>query len=118
MSIPIALLAQTVTIRRRQSTGRDSLNNPVYGAPTDGLGWSTIYEQVPVRLAFSSKMIRFVPEGERITPNGVMYYNTDYILKPEDRVLTSDGIEYTVISVVEGRMGLTIDHYEAILQLP
>ncbi len=116
--IPIALLNQKVTIKRRQSTGRDSLNNPDYGAPTDGLGWNTVYNEVPVRLAFSSKLIRFVPEGERITPNGVMYYNTDFKLRPEDRVLTADGIEYTVVSVVEGRMGMTISHYEAILQLP
>ena len=116
--IPIALLSQTVTIKRRTSQGVDSLNNPVYGAPTGGLGWNTIYENVPVRLAFSSKVIKFVPEGERITPNGVMYYNTDYKLKAEDRVLTTDGIEYTVVSVVEGRMGATVSHYEAILQLP
>lgn len=116
--IPIALLSQQVSIRRRQSTGTDSLNNPVYGAPTTGLGWSLVYQNMPVRLAFSSKLIRFVKEGERVSPNGVMYYNTDFKLKPEDRVLTADGIEYTVISVVEGRMGATISHYEAVLQLP
>jgi len=116
--LPIALLSQTVTIKRRVSTGRDSLNNPNYGNPTSGLGWSTIYNSVPVRLAFSSKAIRFVAEGERITPNGVMYYNTGFIIKPEDRVLTADGIEYVVVSVVEGRMGTSINHYEAILALP
>lgn len=116
--IPTGLLVQTVNIRRRQSTGTDSLNNPVYGAPTSGLGWNTVYQGMPVRLAFSSKLINFVKEGERIRPNGVVYYNLPYILLPEDRVLTTDGIEYTVISVVEGRMGFTIDHFEAIVQLP
>ena len=116
--LPIALLSQKVTIKRRVSQGRDSLNNPSYGSPTGGAGWSTVYNDVPVRLAFSSKAIRFVAEGERVTPNGVMYYNTGPVLKPEDRVLTEDGIEYNVVSIVEGRMGATINHYEAILALP
>jgi hypothetical protein len=73
---------------------------------------------MPVRLAFSSKLIKFAKEGERIIPTGVMYYNTDYLLKPEDRVLTTDGIEYVATSVVEGRTGATIDHYEVVLTLP
>jgi hypothetical protein len=116
--IPIALLSQKVIIKRRVSTGVDSLNNPNYGQPTSGLGWSTIYENLPVRLAFSSKTVRFVAEGERIIPQGVMYYNTGFNLKAEDRVLTTDGIEYNIVSVVEARTGATIDHYEAILALP
>lgn len=116
--IPSAILSQTVTIKRRTSQGADSLNNPNYGQPTSGLGWDTIYDKMPVRLAFSSKAIRFVAVGERVTPNGVMYYNTGFLIKPEDRALTDDGIEYNVVSVVEGRMGASISHYEAILQLP
>ena len=116
--IPSAILSQNVTIKRRTSQGVDSLNNPNYGAPTGGLGWNIIYNSVPVRLAFSTKAIRFVAEGERIIPTGTMYYNQPYILQPEDRVLTSDGIEYVITSVVEGRMGLTVDHYEAVLGLP
>lgn len=117
--LPIALLSQSVAIKRRASQGVDSLNNPTYGQPTSGLGWATIYNSVPVRLAFSSKAIRFVAEGERITPNGIMYYNPGFLLMPEDRVLTTDGIEYNVVSIVEGRStGTTVDHYEAILQLP
>ena len=116
--IPYALLPSSVSILRRTSVGTDPLNNPIYGAPTSGAGWSTIYTNMAVRLAFSSKAIRFVAEGERITPNGVMYYNNSYNINPEDRVLTSDGIEYVVISVVAGQVGTVVDHYEAILALP
>lgn len=117
--LPGALLNQTVTIKRRLSTGRDSLGNPIYGAPTDGLGWSTIYTNIPIRLAFSTKQVRFAPEGERILPTGVMYYNPGPLLKAEDRVLTDDGIEYNIISVQEGvGFGAVVTHYEAILQLP
>ena len=79
--IPINILNSKVSIRRRESTGRDSLNNPIYGAPTSGIGWVTVYKDMPVRLAFSSKEVRFAPEGERILPTGVMYYNNSYSLK-------------------------------------
>jgi hypothetical protein len=116
--IPIALLSQNVVIKRRTSQGRDSLNNPIYGTPTSGSGWNTVYNSIPVRLAFSSKLVRFAGTGERIIPNGVMYYNVGPLLQPEDRVLTPDGIEYTIISIVEGRMGMSVSHLEAILQLP
>ena len=116
--IPSAILNQIVTIKRRVSTGTDSLGNPIYGSPT--LTWSTIYTNMLVRLAFNSKLIQFAPEGERIQPSGVMYYNPGFTIKPEDRVLTNDTqIEYTVISVVSGNtFGTVVDHYEAILQLP
>ncbi len=121
--LPLALLNQKVTIKRRVSTGADVLNNPTYGAPTDGSGWSTIYSGMPVRLAFSSKVARFAQEGERIQPAGVMYYNNDFNLRAEDRVLVQDAtgntIEYNIISVVAGTaFGSVVDHYEAILQLP
>ena len=117
--IPISLLNSKVTIKRRQSQGTDSLNNPTYGAPTGGAGWATIYNDVPVRLAFSSKMVRFAPEGERILPTGVMYYNSGFSLKAEDRVITADGIEYNIISVIAGNViGSIVDHFEAVLQLP
>lgn len=119
MSIPVGLLNLTLTIKRRVLQGRDSLGNPVYGQPTTGAGWVTIYTGLPARLAFSSKPIAFSKEGERITPNGIMYYNPGYTLLPEDRVITPEGIEYTIISVVAGRaIGNTIDHHEAVLQLP
>ncbi len=120
--IPTSLLAQNVVVTRRTSTGVDALNNPIYGSPTNGNGWNVVYNSVPVRLAFSTKAINFAKEGERIVPTGVMYYNIGYYLRPEDRILYQDYngniIEYVVTSVVEGRMGMTIDHYEAILGLP
>ena len=116
--IPLGLLNVNVTIIRRTSQGRDSLNNPVYGTPTSGVGWNLIYYSMPVKLAFSSKMIQFAKEGERIQPSGVAYYNNGYQLQQEDRVVTSDGIEYTVTSVVPAYVfNQVIDHYEALLQL-
>lgn len=117
--IPVNLLNTTVIIKRRTSTGRDALNNPTYGSPTDGAGWNTVYNGMNVKLAFISKPIRFAPEGERLTPNGTMYYNPGPDIRPEDRVLTDTGIEYTVVSVVPAHIfGKVIDHYEAVLQLP
>lgn len=121
--IPGALLNQTVSIKRRTSTGTDTLGNPIYGTPTGGAGWNIVYKTMPARLAFSSKLIRFAPEGERIQPSGTMYYNPAFNLRAEDRVLTTDAaqnaIEYVVISVVPGiTFGGVVSHYEAILQLP
>jgi hypothetical protein len=117
--LPLSLLNTTVDIKRRTSTGRDSLNNPTYGAPTSGAGWNTVFQNISVRLAFSTKEIRFAPEGERIQPAGVMYYNAGTDIHPEDRVLTETGIEYTITSVVPGyTFGKVISHYEARLQLP
>jgi hypothetical protein len=108
-----------VTVKRRVSTGRDSLNNPTYGNPTSGSGWSTVYASMPARLAFSSKAIQFATMAERPTPNGVCYYGPDYTVLSEDRILTTDGIEYVVTSVVPGYINNTVvDHYEALLALP
>lgn len=117
--LPVNLLNTLVTVKRRTSTGRDSLNNPTYGPPTSGAGWNTVYTNVSVRLAFSSKGINFAREGERIQPNGTMYYNPGVDIHPEDRVLTDTGIEYVVTSVVPGYIfGKKVDHYEALVQLP
>ena len=114
-----AIFNVTVSIKRRvsySSASRDSLNNPIYGAPT--LTWSTVYSAMPARLAFSSKGIEFAPTGERVSPEGVVYYPPEYSLLPEDRVLTN-GIEYVVVSIVPGfRDNQILDHYEAILKLP
>jgi hypothetical protein len=119
MSLPAGLLNSTVCIKRRSSQGRDSLNNPTYGAPTLGNGWATIYEGIPARLAFNLKQVRFAMEGERVQPTGILYYNPGPDIKAEDRVLTDDGIEYNVISVVKGyTLGTVVDHYEAVVQLP
>lgn len=118
--IPPNILNTIVTVKRRNSTGRDSLNNPTYGPPTSGDGWTNVYVNMPVRLAFSSKNVRFAPEGERILPTGVMYYNQPYLLQAEDRVLTDNAIEYVVIGLTigYGPIGKVIDHFEAVLQLP
>lgn len=117
--IPVILLPDSVIVKRRQSTGRDALNNPEYGAPTSGAGWSTVYNPLPVRLAFTAKPVRFANEGERIQPQGTMYFNPGPTIMPEDRVITSTGIEYNVISVVPAySFGAALDHWEALLQLP
>ena len=117
--LPISLLNTTVDIKRRVSTGRDSLNNPTYGAPTSGTGWNVVYQNISVRLAFSSKAVNFANEGERVQPQGVMYLNPGPDIKPEDRVITETGIEYNVISVVPGyAFGKVISHLECVLQLP
>jgi hypothetical protein len=117
--IPPILLNMKVNVMRRLSQGRDSLNNPVYGTPTSGDGWNLIYQNLSVRLAFSSRDVRFSPEGERILPNGIMYYNDHVELKDEDRVITSTGIEYVVIGVTIGYIYAgKVDHHEATLALP
>jgi hypothetical protein len=117
--LPQTLLTTLVSVRRRVSQGVDTLGNPVYGAPTSGAGWNTVYTNLPVRFAFSSKMTNFAPEGERIQPIGTMYYNPGYDLLVEDRILTPEGIEYTVINLAKGFLiGSVIDHYEAVVALP
>lgn len=119
MPLPVSILVSTVTIKRRASTGRDSLNNPIYGAPTSGAGWSTVYSGIQCRLALQTKQVRFAPEGERILPTGVVYFNPGITLLAEDRIITSDGIEYNIISVINapGPSGVT-DHIECVIQLP
>ena len=117
--LPSGLLNENVIVKRRFSQGRDSLGNPIYGTPTQGDGWTNVYEDMPVRLAFTGKDVRFAPEGERILPTGIMYFNSQYELRMEDRVLTPDGIEYNVIGITKAfLMAGVIDHYEAVLQLP
>lgn len=117
--IPPQLLNQIITVRRRTSTGNDSLGNPIYGSPTDGAGWNIVYQNMPVAFAFNTKQVRFAPEGERILPTGVVYYNAGYEVKQEDRIITEDGIEYNVIAVSKGTQGgNVVSHYEAVVQLP
>lgn len=113
------ILNESVTVKRRASTGIDSLGNPTYGTPTSGSGWSTVYDAMPARLAFNSSPIVFAPTGERPIPNGVVYYGPDYTVQEEDRIITSNGIEYVVTSIVIGYINNSkIDHYEAIVSLP
>lgn len=113
------LLNVTVQVYRRVSTGVDSLNNPVYGLPTQGTGWIIAYPSMPCRLAFTDRKVEFVTEGERVLPYGTLYYGPEYSLVQEDRVFTPDGIEYVLTSIrVAYKTGSIVDHYEGILQLP
>ena len=117
--IPPSLLTENINVRRRRDVGRDSLNNPTYGNPTDGDGWYTAIENFPVKLAFSKKGINFAPEGERVQPVGIMYYNGPIDIREEDHILTDSGIEYVVIGISKAYlMANVIDHYEGSLQLP
>jgi hypothetical protein len=117
-----SLLNISVTVKRRTAYGsvtRDALNNPVYGTPTSGAGWTTAYTAMPVRLAFSQKKVDYTLTGERVLPSGIMYYGKDFTILAEDRVITPDGIEYVVLGVVPGYvMGAVVDHYEAQIALP
>jgi hypothetical protein len=109
-----------VQVKRRLDisvASRDTLNDPIYGTPTTN--WSTVYSSMPARLAFSSKPLQFAPTAERITPNGVMYIPNSYQVYHEDRIITPDGIEYVVTSVIPGYLNNNIlDHYELSVELP
>jgi hypothetical protein len=113
-------LNEVVTVKRRESAltaSRDSLNNPVYGAPT--ATWNLIYPAMPVRFAFRDKGIQFAPTGERLLPNGVMYFDKEYDLQVEDRVLTATGVEYVVTAITLGyQMPSVVSHKEAKVELP
>ncbi len=120
MAFPSAFLTDTVTIKRRASIGsasRDALNNPIYGGYTGGL--ATIYTGMPVKLAFSKRDVVFAATGERIEPSGVMYFNAGYTLQQEDRIITSDNIEYVCTGLNTAIVSAgVVDHYECILALP
>lgn len=117
--LPPILLTENVNVRRRRDVGRDALNNPDYGPATDGAGWYSVLENFPVKLAFRGKDIKFAPEGERVLPSGVMYFNGPADIREEDRILTERGIEYIVVGMNTAYLvGKVIDHYEANLILP
>jgi hypothetical protein len=119
--MPPSLFNTTVNVYRRTQVGTDSLNNPIYGMPTSGIGWAEIYANMPVRLAFSSKQIQFARTGENPEPSGIVYYGSSYLLQVEDRILTSDAapIEYVVTSVEEAYNAAgQIDHWESVVSLP
>lgn len=110
-----------VTVKRRPSpsASRDSLNNPVYGAPT--ASWTTVYSDMPARFGLGGKPLQFAAPAERVTPSGVVYIPPEFIVYHEDRILTSDvnPIEYVVVSVVPGYINnTTIDHWELDIALP
>ena len=110
-------LTDLVTVTRRVSSGTDALGNPTYGSP---VSWATVYSNMPSKLAFSSNPIRFDKAvGERPLPSGVMYFNPGFTLKLEDRILSSAGVQYVVISLQPAILiPNVIDHYEAVLALP
>lgn len=111
---------ENVVVKRRASVAtapRDSLNNPVYGAPT--ASWTVVYASMPVRLAFDRKQVEFAGTGERVKPNGVMYFSANYSLLQEDRIITSEGVEYVVVSLQKGyQTTFVLSHMEAIVELP
>jgi len=116
--IPSFFLPDTISVSRRTYTGLDSLNNPIYGVPVTGAGWTTIYTGVKCRLSLSGKDVEYSRIGERIKPSGILYTNSKYDIRNEDRVITSDGIQYVVIGVTTSRLGSVVDHYEYQIQLP
>lgn len=115
-----ALLNTTVTVKRRLATSLapiDSLGNPIYSAPTSS--WATAYSAMPCRLAFSKKTLVFAATGERVTPSGTMYFGPGFTILSEDRIITTDGIEYVVLGSVRGFViGAVLDHWECQLALP
>lgn len=114
-----SLLNESVDVYRRVSTGRDSLNNPIYGVPATGVGWNLVYLGMPCRLAFTDKRIEFAHGGERVKPYGTMYFSQAYALIQEDRIITPDNIQYVVSSIrIAYKTGSIVDHYEAIVELP
>ena len=121
--MPPFLFTETCNVLRRTSQGRDSLNNVIYGAPTSGAGWSTIYTNMPMKLAFSSKAIQFATQGERPEPSGIVYFGPSFTLYDEDRIVTTTNpsyeVEYVVTSVVPAFMPPNVvNHWEATISLP
>jgi hypothetical protein len=120
-----SIFIDIVKIKRREATdtaSRDALNNPVYGNPVDG-PWSTIYEDMPCKLAFSSKEMVFVSTGERITPGGIMYVPPEYKIYQNDRVIYKNSdckeIQWIISDVAPGYQGgKVLSHWECKLLLP
>lgn len=114
------LLSNLAIVERRVSTGVDTLGNPTYGDPVTGSGWNTVYTNMPCRFAFSDQKIQFALAAERVEPSGTMYYNPNFEILPEDRIIdqTSNN-QYVVRSTrVAYKTGSVIDHLEAELNLP
>lgn len=114
-----SLLNENVDVYRRVSSGRDALNNPVYGVPITGEGWNLIYRAMPCRLAFTDKRVEFARGGERVRPYGTMYFSEAQQILQEDRIITPNNIQYVVTSIrIAYKTSNVIDHYEAIVELP
>jgi hypothetical protein len=114
------LLNEQAIVKRRTDVSvasRDSFNSPIYGTPTTN--WSVIYSALPCRFAFSKRKIEFKPTGERVEPQGVLYYPADYTIGPEDRIINSAGVEYVVTSTqIAYQTPNVISHMEADIELP
>ncbi|MGH2639218.1 MAG: hypothetical protein ACRDF4_08080 [Rhabdochlamydiaceae bacterium] len=122
-------MTETVNVLRRTSpysaaASRDSFNNPIYGAPPT---WPIVYTNISVRVSLTGKKIRWEGTGETVHPEGVLYYTTDHVLQPDDRIVIQTslqgigtGIEYIVASVWPAALlpGGVPDHFQAELQLP
>ena len=114
-----------VSVKRRvdvSSASRDLLGNYIYGDPST---WNYVYQNIPVRLAWSGKQLRVSSTGESIHPEGIGYCSTSIILQPEDRLVTvfstgvPVGIEYIITACWPSYLGnLLLDHYEFSLSLP
>lgn len=119
--MPPNLFDTKVTVYRATSSGRDALNNPTYGTPVTGAGWSAVYTNMPASLRFSTKEIRFAITGEHPDPGGIVYVPGGYTILPDDRIVTSDvkPIQYVVTSVVIAyKLPGVVDHYEVMVKLP
>ena len=120
-----AIFKDIVNIKRRPATttaSRDSFNNPVYGDPTT---WPVVLAGIPIRLAWSGKQMKVSSTGELIYPSGTLYYSRNYILMPEDRIVTVQtpgvpiGIEYVIEAIYPSYiLHGVVDHYEGAVHLP
>jgi len=90
MSIPFPayLATETINVLRRANSftaSRDSLNNPVYGDPTD---WIPVYTNIKVRLSYDGKSLRYAPTGELIQPQAdMMYDSSQYTMMAQDHIV-------------------------------
>jgi hypothetical protein len=105
--LPPYLLTEQITVLRRTSytvASRNILNDPIYGeTPT---GWNTIYTNMPCRLSYAAKNVRYTPTGELIIPTAELIYDTSlYTLASQDHILITTspgwptGVEYVVSEV-------------------
>ena len=116
------LLSNTISVYRRIPQGRDSLNAPYYGPSRSllpGPDYTSVYVNIKCRLAFGGKDVGFTAIGERIEPSGTVYVDGKYDIRNMDRIITKDGVMYTVIGVINAEMpsGL-VAHKEIKVVLP
>ena len=85
--LPNYVLTENVNVYRRVSyiaASRDALNNPVYGNPES---WNLVYSNMPCRLSYNDKKIRFAPTGELIQPTAELIYDSStYTMQAMDKI--------------------------------